>query len=434
MRSWKNARWTFCCRRATSGLFRGVTDCGAGGFSSAVGELGVGNGRASSIWKKRRSNMRALLPWEIWVSESQERMVLAVPPENGRRLKRSRDSENVEATVIGEFTQDQKLTAALSTAKSSASSTWIFCMTACRAFIAKRSGVRQPNRPKPALQAATPKTSDCAAPNYGRVLLKLLGASEYRVQEMGRAPIRSRSAGRQRREAVCRASTSADPTTPACSVRASIRTRRRGVATALIRPTAIWIPTGWPPARSMKRCAIWWPSAATSATRPSSIISAGAIRKIPNELAALVRACQACYDMAKGFGVPFISGKDSLNNTWRDPQRQAAFHSAQPADFRHRRDSKTRKRVVTMDLKEAGRLDLSGRRNARGAGRRASLESARQAAEGRMCRACMSRRRRRRFTLMHQAISKGYVRACHDLSEGGLAVAAAEMAFAGDLG
>src|SRR5205823_2258050 len=32
----------------------------------------------------------------------------------------------------------------------------------------------------------------------------------------------------------------------------------------------------------------------------------------PNELAALVRACQACYDMAKGFGVPFISGKDSL--------------------------------------------------------------------------------------------------------------------------
>src|SRR5689334_1573050 len=37
-----------------------------------------------------------------------------------------------------------------------------------------------------------------------------------------------------------------------------------------------------------------------------------------NELAALVRACQACYDVAKGFGVPFISGKDSFNNTWRD--------------------------------------------------------------------------------------------------------------------
>ena len=31
-----------------------------------------------------------------------------------------------------------------------------------------------------------------------------------------------------------------------------------------------------------------------------------------------MRACQACYDIGKGFGVPFISGKDSLNNTWRD--------------------------------------------------------------------------------------------------------------------
>ena len=41
--------------------------------------------------------------------------------------------------------------------------------------------------------------------------------------------------------------------------------------------------------------------------------------KDETELAALVRACQACYDMAKGYGVPFISGKDSLNNTWKDP-------------------------------------------------------------------------------------------------------------------
>ena len=38
----------------------------------------------------------------------------------------------------------------------------------------------------------------------------------------------------------------------------------------------------------------------------------------PEELAGLVRAAQACYDIAKGFGVPFISGKDSLYNVWRD--------------------------------------------------------------------------------------------------------------------
>jgi phosphoribosylformylglycinamidine synthase len=43
-------------------------------------------------------------------------------------------------------------------------------------------------------------------------------------------------------------------------------------------------------------------------------------------------------------------------------------------------------------------------------------------------------RARETFELLHQAINKGFVRACHDLSEGGLAVAAAEMAFAGGLG
>src|SRR5207237_454231 len=73
----------------------------------------------------------------------------------------------------------------------------------------------------------------------------------------------------------------------------------------------------------------------------------------PAQLAGLVRASQACYDIAKGYGVPFISGKDSLNNTWRDVKGKiqsipgclliSAIGVIPDAS-----------RVVTMDLKEAG--------------------------------------------------------------------------------
>src|SRR5439155_23376936 len=79
-------------------LYRAVTDCGAGGFSSAAGELGAETGVAVDL-DKAPLKYAGLLPWEIWVSESQERMVLAVPPEKWPELQALAESENVEATV-----------------------------------------------------------------------------------------------------------------------------------------------------------------------------------------------------------------------------------------------------------------------------------------------------------------------------------------------
>jgi phosphoribosylformylglycinamidine synthase len=152
----------------------------------------------------------------------------------------------------------------------------------------------------------------------------------------------------------------------------------------------------------------------------------------PSELAALVRACQACYDIAKGFGVPFISGKDSLNNMWRDPsgKLQSIPRSLLISAIGVMKEAK---RAVTMDLKEAGdwifivgetREEMAGAHVWRAAGK---------TAKGHVPRVQVNDAQKI-FSLMHQAITKGYVRACHDLSEGGLAVTAAEMAFAGELG
>jgi phosphoribosylformylglycinamidine (FGAM) synthase-like enzyme len=152
----------------------------------------------------------------------------------------------------------------------------------------------------------------------------------------------------------------------------------------------------------------------------------------PHELAALVRACQACYDMAKGFGVPFISGKDSLNNTWRDPsgKLRSIPRSLLISAIGVIKDAQ---RTVTMDLKETGdwiylvgetRDELGGAHLWKAVGK---------SAKGHVPRVQVPRAHEI-FTLVHQAISRGFIRACHDLSEGGLAVAAAEMAFAGELG
>ena len=90
------------------GLYNAVTDCGAGGFSSAVGEMGEKIG--AEVWLDRAPvKYEGLTYTEIWISEAQERMVLAVPPENWDAFRSLCESENVEATIIGQFVPTGRL-------------------------------------------------------------------------------------------------------------------------------------------------------------------------------------------------------------------------------------------------------------------------------------------------------------------------------------
>jgi phosphoribosylformylglycinamidine synthase len=89
-------------------LFRRITDCGGGGLSSAVGEMAAETG--VRVYLDRVPLKYAGLSYsEIWISESQERMLLAVPPECADELLALFADEGTEATVIGEFTDDKKL-------------------------------------------------------------------------------------------------------------------------------------------------------------------------------------------------------------------------------------------------------------------------------------------------------------------------------------
>ncbi|NIA23734.1 MAG: phosphoribosylformylglycinamidine synthase, partial [Proteobacteria bacterium] len=89
-------------------LYTAITDCGAGGLSSAIGEMGEKTGAKAEL-SKVPLKYKGLTYSEIWISEAQERMVISVKEENLEEIRKVFDKYNVESTVIGDFTDDKKL-------------------------------------------------------------------------------------------------------------------------------------------------------------------------------------------------------------------------------------------------------------------------------------------------------------------------------------
>lgn len=86
------------------GLINFITDCGGGGLSSALGEAAQMAGGVEVWLEKVPLKYTGLDPWEIWVSESQERMVVGLSPENQARFQELAARHEVETSVIGRFT------------------------------------------------------------------------------------------------------------------------------------------------------------------------------------------------------------------------------------------------------------------------------------------------------------------------------------------
>jgi phosphoribosylformylglycinamidine synthase len=150
----------------------------------------------------------------------------------------------------------------------------------------------------------------------------------------------------------------------------------------------------------------------------------------PEVLGSLVRAAEACRDVALAYMMPFISGKDSLNNEFNAggkhiiiPPTLLISAMGQVPDVR---------RCVSMDLKEPGNLlFLVGQTTADLGGSHYQLATGQT---GGSVPGVDTKLAPEIFARVHEAIMVGLVRSCHDLSEGGLAVASAEMAFAGGVG
>ncbi|HEV3122143.1 MAG TPA: AIR synthase-related protein, partial [Isosphaeraceae bacterium] len=147
-------------------------------------------------------------------------------------------------------------------------------------------------------------------------------------------------------------------------------------------------------------------------------------------LGALVLAARACHDIALAYRTPFISGKDSLNNEYSHEGETLAIPHTLLISAIGQVDNV--RQCVTMDLKEPGNsLCITGLTRLELGGSHWSLVKHEEGGHVPQVDPVLGRAL---FKAMHAAITRGLVRSCHDLSEGGLAVALAEMALAGGLG
>ncbi len=350
-------------------LFHAITDCGAGGFSSAVGEMGAELGAAVDL-DRAPLKYQGLSYTEIWISEAQERMVLAVPPEKWPALKELCDSEGVEATDLGEFVDSGRLTL--------------------------RYQGRAGRRPLDGLPARRPAGGrprgdvDAARGTAGAIARRaaISRPTCSRCLRTGTSAARNGSSAstttRSRRRTVIKPLVGACDDGPGdAAVVLPVRGSTRGLAVGCginprygkTRPLSQWRP-----ASSTRRFATAWPSAPIPSGSPSSTISAGATPSGPRHWARWCWRREACHDLALAYGTPFISGKDSLNNEYTHEGRSLAIPPTllisaigQVPDVR---------RCVTMDLKEPGNLHSARGHDPSRAGRVALGRRARSARRG----------------------------------------------------
>jgi phosphoribosylformylglycinamidine synthase len=398
-------------------LYRAVTDCGAGGLSSAVGEMGESTGARVHL-ERVPLKYPGLSPAEIWISEAQERMVFAVPPEKEGELLAVFAAEDCEAAVIGEFTDTGRLEL-LSGDASVGELDMDFL----------HNGTPRPLRAASWTAPELPDPGVPACENLGAALLALLGSPDVCSREWIVRQYDHEVQG----TSVLKPLTGVKNDGPGdAAVLKPLRDSRCGVA----------IACGANPRYG--RLDPWAMAAAAIDEALRNVVSVGGDPERtaildnfswgncdkPEQLGALVLAARACYDTALAFGTPFISGKDSLNNEFRVGGRTISIPPTLLISALARVPDVAR--AVSMDLKQAGdRVYLVGRTLAELGG---SVYLAHLGAEGGDVPRPDLDQAPQVLRVLHGAIAEGLVRACHDLSEGGLAVAAAEMAFAGGLG
>jgi phosphoribosylformylglycinamidine synthase len=400
------------------GLYHAITDCGAGGFSSAIGEMGEKLGARVDL-DCAPLKYAGLSYTEIWISEAQERMILAVPPGNWPILKALCKSEDVEATPIGCFEATGKLRLYYQ-GEQVADLDMAFLHHGRPAVV--RQATWQPPQASPT-RPSPPKT------NYTGDLLRILLAynvcskewiiRQYDHEVQGGTVLKPLVGVHEDGPGDAAVITPVLGSWTGLAVGCGINPRYGDLdpywmaAAAVDEAVRNVVAVGADPARIALLDNFCW-----------------ANTDRPDVLGSLVRAAEACRDVALAYGMPFISGKDSLYNEFHAGGRTIAIPPTLLISALGRIPDV--RRCVSMDLKEPGNLlFLLGHTRDEMGGSHYYLVN--QLEGGQVPRVDLDRAPQV-FRGLFEAIHKGLVRACHDLSEGGLAVAIAEMAFAGGVG
>jgi phosphoribosylformylglycinamidine synthase len=402
------------------GLYNAVTDCGAGGFSSAVGEMGEKIG--AEVWLERIPvKYEGLSYTEMWISEAQERMVFSVSPEKWDELKALCDSECVEATVIGQFVPHGRLI--LKYAGQQVADLAMEFLHDGRPPVV-RDAVYTP----PQAQGLQPLGFEC---DFTKSLLKILGSLNVCSKEwVIRQYDHEVQGGSVLKPLV---GTANDGPGDAAVLRPVLTSRRGIVVSCGMNPCYGDFDTYWMAASAIDEAVRNCVAVGADPTRIAILDNfCWGTTDRPETLGSLVRAALACYDMATALGTPFISGKDSLNNEFRPLNAKEPISIPPSLLISALGQVDDVGRCVSMDLKESGNLlYLVGLTKDELGGSHYAMVEGLSGGEVPKVDVEMAKKT---FLALHHAISSGLVRSCHDLSEGGLAVAAAEMAFAGGLG
>jgi phosphoribosylformylglycinamidine synthase II len=399
------------------GLYRRITDCGGGGLSSAVGEMAAETGVKVDL-EKVPLKYSGLSYREIWLSESQERMLLAVPPESIKELTSLFASEDVEATVIGQFTSDKRLK--------------LFYQGNLVGDLEMEflhHGLPQSER-KAVWELPKHPEPDFAEPaDLSEDLKKILGSWNVCSKEWVIRQYDHEVQG----GSILKPLTGLNNDGPgdAAIIRPRLDSDRGVIIANGINPKYGDIDPYWMAASAVDEALRQVIAVGGNLKRVALLdnFSWGNPEK-PDRLGGLVRAAQGCADIALAYGAPFISGKDSLYNEYETEKESICIPPTLLISAMAVMEDVSR--AVSMDGKKAGDLiyiigttydELGG-----------SHYYDVHGALGNKVPKVNPQKGKKLMDSLSAATEKGLVKACHDLSEGGIGVAAAEMAFAGELG
>lgn len=407
------------------GLYSSITDNGAGGLSSSVGEMATDTNGCVMHLERAPLKYHGLSPWEILLSEAQERMTVAVPPEKLAEFLDLSRKMSVLSTVLGEFTDsgrfhvlyDGRTVGYLDMEflheglpKMNLTAKWERRMV-------DEEPLAEPDDYAEVLASVLRRWNVCSKEYVVRQYDHEVQGSSVTKPLTGRYNDGPADAGVVRPDL---ASVNGVVISHGICPKYSRFDTYNMVACAIDEAIRNNMAAGG----SLKRMALLdnfcWSDPVLSEKNPEG----------PYKLAQLVRANRALYDYTTLFGTPCISGKDSMKNDYMHNEIKISVPQTVLVSCISVIDDV--ERVVTMDMKDPGDLVVViGTTYGEMGG---SEYFARFGRVGNIAPRVRGKQAKKTFQALEKAIKAGLIRSCHDISDGGLACCLAESAFAGDRG
>ena len=407
------------------GLYSSITDNGAGGLSSSVGEMATDTNGCVMHLERAPLKYHGLSPWEILLSEAQERMTVAVPPEKLAEFLELSRKMSVLSTVLGEFTDSGRFHV-LYDGTTVGYLDMEFLHEGLPKMNLKAKWERRMVDEEPLAEPADYAETLASVLRRWNVCSKEYVVRQYDHEVQG-SSVAKPLTGRHN-----------DGPADAGVVRPDLTSANGAVISHGICPKYSRFDT-----YNMVACAI------DEAIR-NNIAAGGSLKRMalldnfcwsdpvlseknpegPYKLAQLVRANRALYDYTTLFGTPCISGKDSMKNDYMHNDIKISVPQTVLVSCISVIDDV--ERVVTMDMKDPGDLIVViGTTYGEMGG---SEYFARFGRVGNIAPRVRGKEAKKTFQALEKAIKAGLIRSCHDISDGGLACCLAESAFAGDRG